>query len=82
MSPSGLGEGASNHAVVQVKGLVDERGPGVQQDRDQRGLPTFDLQILQMVNGGLGAFPRQPKQVIGVDATSDFGRETNLGLRP
>jgi hypothetical protein len=61
VSTLGLGKRASDHAIVQVKNLVDERGVGIKQDRDQCGLATFDLENLQMVSCGLGAFPSKPK---------------------
>jgi hypothetical protein len=61
ISTLGLGKRASDHAIVRVKNLVDERGLGIQQDRDQCGVTTFDLEILQMVNCGLGPFPSKSK---------------------
>ena len=78
ISTLGLGKCASDHSVVQVKNFVDERGFGIQQDRDQRGLMTFDLEILQMVNGRLGAFPSEAKEVVLMDSTTDFNRKTDL----
>ena len=58
VSAPGFGEGASDHAVVQVEDLVDERGPGIQQDRHQGGLTTLDLEVPQMVDRSLRAFAR------------------------
>ena len=69
---------------MQVKNLVDERGVGIQQDRDQCGLTTFDLEILQMINYGPRAFACEPKQVILMDGTTDFIRKADLAqcLKP
>ena len=58
VSALGFGEGASDHAVVQVEDLVNKRGSGIQQDRHQGGLTTLDLKVPQMVDRGLGAFAR------------------------
>jgi hypothetical protein len=67
---------------VQVKNFVDERGLGIQQDRDQRGLMTFDLEILQMVKRSSGRLPERGEGG-GFDGRYDrFQPEDRLGVAP
>jgi hypothetical protein len=51
---------------------------GIQQDRNQRGMSQFDLKVLQMINGGLGAFASKPKEVILVNHPANFIGQTDL----
>ena len=41
-------------------------------------MSQFDLKVLEMINGGLGAFASKPKEVILVNHPANFIGQTDL----
>jgi hypothetical protein len=42
------------------------------------GMTPFDIKVLQMINGGLGAFASKPKEVILVNHPANFIGQADL----